>query len=448
MELLSINSSKNSLPSAGFIGAFHSLIPEARLNSLLEKEHQSKRGRPRDLTQADLVRCIVFHALQSSGILSEHLRQLTGKEMSDGSLSERRQAMGEEAWTGILSAACSAQAIPNDHPHSFYKGLRLLGIDGTTCNIANTPQVKGSVNKTNSRKGKAAFYRISVVALYELGLHNPIGVRIGSKKESEMELARQIICDIPIGCILLGDRYYGVGKFAARLLALESRPAFLVRVRNDLKPKHLKWLSDGSRLVKVFDPETSEHFLLREIRAKVQRVGSSRRTSVRLWTSLLDAREYRAQELVALYARRWEHETSFKEIKEHLLEDTMLQCHTLLTASQEVAAIFLAQAIIVRMRMESAKTVDLPVLQISFQKVKEACQFIMASEFLLRGLMKPGAETILRSRVLEMVCRQATRTRRNRSYPRKVRQPVSKWPRLIRNTSQKGKIRYKINKRR
>jgi hypothetical protein len=425
MELLSINSSENSPPSSGFVGAFHSLIPENTLNLLLETGHRSKRGRPRDLAQADLVRGIVFHALQSSGVLSEHLRQLTGKEMSDGSLSERRQAMGKETWTRILDVACTAQAKPHDHPHAFYKKLRLLGIDGTTFNIANTPQVKGRVKKSNTRKGKAAFYRISVVALHELGLHNPIGVRIGSNNESEMELAREVINDIPVGCLLLGDRYYGVGKCTARLLALKSHPAFLVRVRNDLKPKHQKWLRDGSRLVRVWDPEKKEYFLLREIRAKLGRVGSSRRTRVRLWTSMLDAGEYPALELVALYSRRWEQEISFKEMKEHLLENTMLQCHTLLTATQEVAAIFLAQALVVRFRIESARYGDLPVCQISFQKVKEACRFFMAGEFLLRGLLKPGAEEVLFSRMQEMICRQATKTRRNRSCPRKVRHRVT-----------------------
>ena len=269
---------------------------------LLQKSHQPNRGRPPELEEDDLVRGIVYHVLQSSGILSEHVLQLTGKGMFDGSLSERRQAMGQDPWTKMLKVACAVRADPKIHPHAFYKGMRLLGVDGTTCNIANTPQVKGCAQKTNTRKGKSAFYRISVAALYELGIHNPIGVRIGIQKESEMELAREVIVDIPAGCILLGDRYYGVGKYVAGLSALESHPAFIVRVRNGLKPKHQRWLRDGSRMVKVWDPEVKEYFLLREIRAKVRRAGSKLWTSVRLWTVLRDTTEYPTKELVELYA--------------------------------------------------------------------------------------------------------------------------------------------------
>jgi hypothetical protein len=102
---------------------------------------------------------------------------------------------------------------------------------------------------------------------------------------------------------------------------------------------------------------------LREIRARVQRPGYRAR-DLRLWTSLLDTDTAPAQELIELYARRWEHELYFRELKRQLRERDVLQSHTVETAAQEIAAIVLASALLARERARAAQG-QAPVLRIS-----------------------------------------------------------------------------------
>jgi hypothetical protein len=65
------------------------------------------------------------------------------------------------------------------HTGGSYGGLRLVGVDGTTFNVANTPSLKSTAEKTKIRRGEAAFFRISCVALAALGSHRPLAVRVG-----------------------------------------------------------------------------------------------------------------------------------------------------------------------------------------------------------------------------------------------------------------------------
>jgi hypothetical protein len=77
------------------------------------------------------------------------------------------------------------------HPEAFYQGLRLCGIDGSTFSVTNTPQVKQRMKKARSRRGRAAFPKVGVAVLVELGLHNPLAAALGPDGESEMVLANR-----------------------------------------------------------------------------------------------------------------------------------------------------------------------------------------------------------------------------------------------------------------
>ena len=93
---------------------------------------------------------------------------------------------------------------------------------------------------------------------------------------------------------------------------------FLIRARSNLRVQVLRRCKDGSRLVRGPVRAKGEHHLVaswlerREIRVRVERPGH-RAQELRLWTSLLDPKSAPAQELIELYARRWEHELRSEE---------------------------------------------------------------------------------------------------------------------------------------
>ena len=173
--------------------------------------------------------------------------------------------------------------------------------------------------------------------MVELGLHNPLAAALGAKGESEMVLAKRVLGAQPEKSLLVNDRYYGVPELLVGLSA-EAQRHFLVRVKSNLKRRLLEVYPDGSALVEI-ENQAGQQRLVREIAGKVQRDGRGASTTVRLWTSLLDWRGHPAAQLLALYARRWEQEIFYKELKVDMRSTPLLQSHTPLTAMQEIAAL-------------------------------------------------------------------------------------------------------------
>lgn len=317
-------------------GSFVSQLINPRALSRMVRQHRpSAAGAPAKLSAFWLVAGLVFHVLQTCGLLSTHLRQVAGKRLSDSAISERRQTLGSAFFQSLLDRVLARIAQAGVHPRAFYKGLLLAGIDGTNWSVSNTPPIKACVKKTRSRRRAAAFYKLSMAAIYELGTHNPLAARIGVQGESEMALATALLSSLQKGWLLIADRYYGLAKFVVALQALPQAVSFLLRVRKNLKSKILQRLCDGSCLVEIRDRTSGARIHLREIHARVRR-RSGPWVSIRLWTNLLDPKRYPAVELVALYGVRWEQEAAYKELKIHLRRSPLLLSHTLVTAARQL----------------------------------------------------------------------------------------------------------------
>jgi len=433
---------KNNIPKASIISSLVSKFEEIRC-SLPQESAFTTGGRPPKISMHDLISGLVWHVLQPSGYFSHHLSLFTGIKMSDSALSERRQSLGSAPWLETLNIFLRRNANSKHQPHAFYKGLRLIGIDGTTLNVANTPSIKTKANKTKTRRGKAAFHRISCVAAVELGTHSPIALRIGEAGESEGALATTILSSLESDDLVIGDRYYGNGKYAGRLLSLPQKPKFLVRVQERFNSVIVKKLKDRSKLVKVKEPVTGDYVMLRQIKAKVRRQ-RKRWVNIRLWTNLLDPVLYPANELILLYRIRWEHEIAFREFKEYLHDDNVLLSHTIITAVQEICALFMAQSIVANTRLIAANGQNIQVLQISFLKTLDACRNLCWLSAVAGNIITAGQFKKIAHLTEIELGRQASKKRRQRSCPRKVRQPINKWPRMIRNRYAEGKFEHKI----
>ena len=171
------------------------------------------RRRPAEITPVELIMSLVFHVLAGAGTLAQHLKQLTSKSITDSALSQRRTILPWQIFESLLEAALSPKADVKKHPQAFYHGLRLWGLDGSRFSVANTPQVKAQMSKSVSRRMKAAFAKVGVAVLVELGLHHPIAAAIGPREESEMVLAGQVLDRLPEDSLLIADRYMECRSF-------------------------------------------------------------------------------------------------------------------------------------------------------------------------------------------------------------------------------------------
>jgi hypothetical protein len=431
---------KTVVPAGSFKTLFNQLLTWSFIYGLLRR-CGIRRRRPPVITPVELIQSLVFHVVAEAGTLAQHVKQLTGKVITDGALSQRRALLPLEVFDQLMGAALKPKATAQQHPDAFYNGLRLCTIDGSTFSVTNTPQVKKRMRKAKSRRGRAAFPKVGVAVMVELGLHNPLAAALGAEGESEMVLAKRVLLTQPAKSLLLSDRYYGVGQLLVGLSAEDQRH-FLVRVKENLKRRLLEVYPDGSALVEIGTGEQTRQ--VREILGRVKRGGRGAGTTVRLWTSLLDWRQYPAAELLALYARRWEQEIFYKELKVDARSTAYLQSHTPLTAMQEIAALILAYAVLVDYRVKAGSVAGVGVLRISFLKTLQAVQGLWRFLDVSADLLTPEQVRLVVSRTLRQIADMAIPKRRQRSCPRALRQPVSSWPRLRKNTSQTGAIDYTV----
>lgn|SRR5487761_1922916 len=423
-----------------FKSLFGAVLPLGAMRALLRCCGLRRRCPP-VISAVELIEGLVFHALAEAGTLAQHVKALTGKSITDGALSQRRALLPVELFERIMALALKPKAQPAQHPGAFYHGLRLCGVDGSQFSVTNTPQIKKQMRNAKSRRGRAAFPKVGVAVMVELGLHNPLGAAIGADGESEMVLAKRVLSAQPEKSLLIKDRYYGTPELLISL-PTEGQRRFLARVKSNLKRRLLEVYPDGSALVEIASGKAK--CLVREILGRVQRGGRGQTTTVRLWTSLLDWRKYPAAEVLALYARRWEQELFYKELKVDMRSTPYLQSHTPLTAMQEVAALILAYAVLVDYRVEAAGASEVGVLRISFLKtfqiVRGLWQFLEVSA----DLMSAEQLRLVVRRTLRHIAEMAIPKRRHRSCPRALRQPVSSWPRLRKNTDRTGTIEYSV----
>lgn len=427
-----------------FRTAFSSLISNRQLGSILRWHGPAKRS-PARVSASKILSALVFHLLRGTGTVVENLQLLHGETICASSMSERRANLPWKVFQMIMETALRPQADEKKHPMAFYMKMLLVAIDGSQFSVSNTPQILGSLSKATSRRFKAAFAKVGVAILVELGVHNPLAAEIGQEGESEMALSKRLLGRLPANCLLICDRYYGVGLFLGLLVERfeQISGAFLLRVRSNLAPEFIKMFPDGSALVSVKIGKGKKAALVREIYGRVRRKDGSW-VDVRFWTNLLDIRKYKAKELLGLYARRWEQELMYRQLKVDMRQSPVLNSHTVHTAAQEVAALILAHAVVAQARIEAACEAGSEVVRISFGKTVTMVRSLWVILAAGKGIISSKQATLLTERVVAHLADMILPERRRRSCPRKVRQPVSSWPRLTKNSYEIGEIEYEV----
>ena len=409
-----------------------------------------RRGRTPRVPVDQLLPTLTYHVMQEAGTLADHLFQLFRQPLADSSWSDRRLRLPWEIFAELMRRALRPRATARQHREAFWRGWRVVALDGTQFSLINTPQITATLQKARTRRGRAAFAKITTAVLLELGLHNPLAAAIGRHGESEWALAQRLLAQLPRRALLLGDRLYGVAAFAVQARAACARVGshFLLRAGRSTKPRLIKRLRDGSRLMKIAVRQRGrpgrilQWLEVREIRVRVGRPGA-RPHELRLWTSLLEPDAAPALELARLYASRWEHELYFREVKRQLRRTAVLQSHTVETGAQEIAAMVLASAVLATERARAADG-HVPVLRIRFGQVLHVVRGLWLFFGPFDDVLTDRQKDRVMRRGYDLMRRSLTDERRSRSCPRAVRQKVKAWPRLMRTQSIEGPLHFKV----
>jgi hypothetical protein len=135
-----------------------------------------------------------------------------------------------------MDSALAPLAYPEHQPECFFERYRLLSVDGTQWSVSNTPAVVAALAKAASRRFSAAFAKLRLVSVVELGTHVPAAALAAPVSESEQSLAQQLRARIPEYSLIIGDRLFGTPR------------ALLRRLRAGESATSLFWFASGTTL--------------------------------------------------------------------------------------------------------------------------------------------------------------------------------------------------------
>ena len=237
---------------------------------------------------------------------------------SKSAIFQARQRLGAEPVKALFDRVAQPLATAAT-PGCWLAGRRLVAIDGTTLDVADTAANDEFFGRPGVNKGeRSAFPQARMVTLAECGTHAIFDAEIGPYATSELALSKVLVDRLEPGMVLLADR--GFTGFALWQQASETGADLVWRARNNVTPRRIKVFEDGSWLGELRANNAkvnSEHVVVRIVDYHVEDGRGAPMGPFRLFTTLLDPDEVTATELAAAYAQRWEIESIFDELKTH-----------------------------------------------------------------------------------------------------------------------------------
>ena len=314
------------------LGVLTATFPRSLVDEVIEvtgRREQRNRLLPAHLT----VYYVLAMTLFSSAGYEEVMRSLTEglAWTSDGeqeytvpsqvAITKARARLGPEPLKELFDRACLPLATPATRG-AFYRHWRLVSIDGTTIDVADTEANAGVFGRAGTGRGDgSAFPQLRVVALGECGTHAVIAARMDSYAVGEVTLAKQLVSSLQSGMLCLADRGFTAHPLFSA--AADRGADLLWRAKSNAVLAVLERLPDGSfRSELVASTDKRARTDVRAVRVIEYTLDDTGRpaaagTTYRLITTVLDPAAAPADELAALYAQRWEIESIFDELKTH-----------------------------------------------------------------------------------------------------------------------------------
>ena len=316
------------------------------------------------VSYGEVLRCLL-EGLEWLGLPVKSIRTV---QMS--SISRARMRLGVEPLERLYEELVTPIATPKTRG-AWYGGRRLVSMDGTTLDVADTQENEQAFGRPGASRGKAGFPKIRIVSLVENGTHVLFGGRYGPYEgSSEQGLAREVVKRLAPGMLCVADRNFFSYKLWKQAIGTGANQ--LWRIPNPNVLPCIKRLEDGSYLSKVYpSPQDRKRdrrgILVRVIEYRLEGIFEGGSELYRLITTLLDPTESPAQELAALYHERWEIETAFDELKTHLRGNKIvLRSKTPELVAQELYGLFLAHSAVRGLMHEAALGADIDPDTVSF----------------------------------------------------------------------------------
>jgi hypothetical protein len=373
------------------LGVIAKFFPREKVHAVLKQTGRASL-RERDLPAYVVVYYVIALALYMRSSYREVLRCLLEgaqwlldpsvsiRVAGKSGISQARSRLGVEPVQALYEAVVAPIAEARTKG-AWYRQWRLVSLDGSTLDVADTQENEEAFGRPGASRGSAAFPKIRFVALLENGTHVLWAARVDKYATDELTLAEEVVPALRKGLLCLADRFFPSHKLWQKAAATGAD--LLWRTRQNARLEIDQRLPDGSYLSRIY-PSTWDRRNQRQ--AIVVRVIDYRLDKVpdaepiyRLITTILDHKRAPAKELAALYHERWEIETALDELKTHLRgAQIVLRSKTPELVKQEFYGLLMAHFAIRGLMHEAALKADEDPDRLSFLHTVRVVQRRMA----------------------------------------------------------------------
>ena len=346
---------------------------------------------------------------------------------SKGAISQARYRLGARPVVALFRAVCRPLATPQT-PGAFRFGLRLVAIDGTVEDVPDSPANARAFGRHSGDRGASAFPQVQGVYLSECGTHAVLDAGFWPCHTSERVGALRLLRSVFAGMLLLLDRGFYSFEMIERARARGAHLLGRVPAGVGLRVRHR--LPDGSYWAYIYpaDParrQRGDHLLVRVL---VYTLSDPARPGHgephRLVTTLLDAREAPALDLICTYHERWEVELAIDEIDTHQrLAQHPLRSPKPVGVLQELYGLLVAHYAVRALMAEAARDARLAPSRLSFAAAIELVR-VAVDDF---HLVCPAQHATLLRRLLRDLAACRLPPRAQRTNPRVVKRKMSKF---------------------
>ena len=350
----------------GHLGELTQIVDFALVDAVLE-ETGTREKRLRLLPARVVVYFVLALALFEHcsyravwGKLTAALGSLALVSPAASSLARARRRVGTAPLRHLFETLAGPVA-GRGQAGSFYRGLRTVALDGTHLHAPDEEQITWHYPKRCGDSREFGYPLLRLLAVVECGTRAVLAAVFGPETSGELAYARRLLNCLNASMLLLADAGFDAVEFLRDVA--DTGAQFLVRSGARRCPTVARRLPDGSyltRLCGIYRAGKGYHALpVRVIEAWVTvtlQDGTLRREAWRLITSLLDHERYPAAELVQLYHRRWQVETTYFSIKATMLDGRVLRSRSIPGLDQEVYALLATYQALIRTATDAVST--------------------------------------------------------------------------------------------
>jgi hypothetical protein len=337
--------------------------------------------------------------------------------VSKASISLARSKIGAEPLEALVQRCCVPMAEESHHPQAFYRGLRLVAMDGSNFELPDEPDNEAQFGRPGSRTGVAGYPQAQCAVLVECVTHAVVAANLGPYRASEWEICQPLLDSLKPGMLCLADR--GFNGHAHWKQASATGAHLLWRCADHRLLPRQQELSDGSYLSTIVPSGVSraqaqeQTIVVRVIEYALPGLAGAQ-PRYRLLTTLLDPQQAPALELAALYHLRWQVEEVFDELKTHLLKSRrVLRSKTAELVKQEFYGWVLAHYAVRWLLHQGATRHRMPHEDLSFTSHVQ----LLRREQPLSGAFPPSATPTSKAQLSSRPGRKRAAARHPHSQP-------------------------------